>query len=120
MDNFQKIIIIDFGAQYTQLIARRIREEHVYCEVLPFSSPIQTILDQHPAGIIFSGGPASVLDPDAPALDPEIFNCSVPILGICYGMQFTAHALGGTVEPVKMKSPRPSRWSTSKRTVSQS
>ena len=98
MDNFQKIIIIDFGAQYTQLIARRIREEHVYCEVLPFSSPIQTILDQNPAGIIFSGGPASVLDPDAPALDPEIFNCSVPILGICYGMQFTAHALGGTVE----------------------
>ncbi|MBQ9010542.1 MAG: glutamine-hydrolyzing GMP synthase [Clostridia bacterium] len=98
LEVFQKIIIIDFGAQYTQLIARRIREEHVYCEVIPYTTPIQSILSQNPVGIIFSGGPASVLDPDAPSLDPEIFDLSIPILGICYGMQFTAHALGGTVE----------------------
>ena len=98
MSDFQKILIIDFGAQYTQLIARRVREEHVYCEVLPYFTPLQNILSQNPAGIIFSGGPASVLDPDAPSLDQSIFSCGVPILGICYGMQFIAKALGGTVE----------------------
>lgn len=98
MSQFEKIVIIDFGAQYTQLIARRIREEHVYCEVVPYSTPLSSILSDSPAGIIFSGGPASVLDPDAPSIDPSIFNCGIPILGICYGMQLTAHELGGTVE----------------------
>ena len=65
---FQKIVIIDFGAQYTQLIARRIREEHVYCEVIPYSTPLESILSDSPSGIVFSGGPSSVLDPDAPSI----------------------------------------------------
>ena len=98
LSQFQKIVIVDFGAQYTQLIARRIREEHVYCEVLPYSTPLSTLLSDSPAGIIFSGGPASVLDQGAPSIDPSIFECGIPILGICYGMQLTAFLLGGKVE----------------------
>ena len=95
---FQKIIILDFGAQYTQLIARRIREENVYCEVLPYHTSLKDILSHNPVGIIFSGGPSSVLDKDAPSVDSSIFSHHIPILGICYGMQLTAHLLKGTVQ----------------------
>ena len=95
---FQKIIILDFGAQYTQLIARRIREENVYCEVLPYHTSLKDILSHNPVGIIFSGGPSSVLDKDAPSVDSSIFSQHIPILGICYGMQLTAHLLKGTVQ----------------------
>ena len=98
MIGFQKIIIIDFGAQYTQLIARRVREEQVYCEVLPYSASFEEIKAHNPVGIIFSGGPASVLDPDAPCVDPAILTSGIPLLGICYGMQYISHVLGGTVE----------------------
>ena len=94
----QKIIILDFGGQYTQLIARRVRENHVYSEVVPWSTPAADIAARRPAGIILSGGPSSVKDPDAPACDPAVYELGVPVLGICYGMQLTAHLLGGEVE----------------------
>ena len=94
----QTIVIIDFGAQYTQLIARRVREDHVYCEVVPYFTPLSEILGKNPVGIILSGGPASVLEPDAPRIDPALYEQGIPVLGICYGMQLTALTLGGTVE----------------------
>ena len=92
------ILILDFGGQYTQLIARRVRECHVYSEVVPWHTPLDQILDRHPAGIILSGGPSSVRDEGAPFCDPKLFDAGIPILGICYGMQQTAHLLGGSVE----------------------
>ncbi len=94
----QKIIILDFGGQYTQLIARRIRECHVYSEVVPWRISSDNIRQQAPSGIILSGGPSSVHDENAPSCDPAIFTLGVPVLGICYGMQLTAHLLGGRVE----------------------
>ncbi len=96
--NNELIIVLDFGAQYNQLIARRVREADVYCEVLPYNVSIEKIKSLNPKGIIFSGGPASVLDPGAPFCDKEIFNLGVPILGICYGMQLMGVMLGGSVE----------------------
>ena len=93
----ENILILDFGSQYTQLIARRIRELHVYCEIHLFSLPIAEILRIAPSGIILSGSHQSVYDPEAPRPDPAIFSLGVPILGICYGMQLMAQQLGGTV-----------------------
>ena len=98
MTTRQKILILDFGGQYTHLIARRVRECHVYCEVVPYHIAVGEAAAQHPAGIILSGGPSSVTDPDAPRCDPGIYGLGVPVLGICYGMQLTAHLLGGRVE----------------------
>ncbi len=98
MHNVQRIVIVDFGAQYTQLIARRVREAKVFCEVVPYSTPLSDIAAKEPVGVILSGGPASVLDADAPRIDPAIYELGVPVLGICYGMQLTAHTLGGVVE----------------------
>ena len=94
----QKIIILDFGSQTTQLIARRVREEKVYCEIHPFNVDLEKIKAASPRGIILSGGPSSVYDRDAPAISAEIFDLGIPILGICYGMQLTCHLLGGKVE----------------------
>ncbi len=91
------VAILDFGAQYGQLIARRVREARVYCEVFPASTPAARLAERRPKGIILSGGPASVYEPGAPKADPGIFELGVPILGICYGMQLTAYALGGDV-----------------------
>lgn len=91
------VIVLDFGAQYSQLIARRIRECKVYCELLPYDTPAETLARLNPRGIVFSGGPASVYEEDAPQCDPGIFDMGVPLLGICYGMQYMAHKLGGTV-----------------------
>ena len=98
MQEVQRIVILDFGAQYTQLIARRIREANVFCEVVPYDTSLSEIQARKPAGIILSGGPSSVLDADAPTVDPALYDLGVPVLGICYGMQLTAHLLGGRVE----------------------
>lgn len=94
----EKILILDFGSQTTQLIARRIREQKVYCEIHPFSTPLETIKKMNPTGIILSGGPRSVYDDDAPLSDPAIFDLDLPILGICYGAQLMTQQLGGKVE----------------------
>jgi GMP synthase (glutamine-hydrolysing) len=97
MVNNDKILVLDFGSQYTQLIARRVRESKVYSEILPFNVSIEKIKTFNPKGIILSGGPSSVYDKAAPAPDTEIFGLGIPILGICYGMQLMAHYLGGKV-----------------------
>ncbi|KUK14571.1 MAG: glutamine-hydrolyzing GMP synthase [Synergistetes bacterium] len=95
------IAILDFGSQYTKLIARRIRELGVYSEIFPWDTPIPKLLERKPSGIIFSGGPASVLQKDAPAPDPKILETGIPILAICYGMQIITKLLGGTVSSGK-------------------
>ena len=101
MQDQQRIIILDFGGQYTQLIARRVRECRVYSEVMPWRVSAGEIRAREPVGIILSGGPASVNDPDAPRCDPAVYDLGVPVLGICYGMQLTAALLGGSVERAK-------------------
>jgi GMP synthase (glutamine-hydrolysing) len=93
-----RILILDFGSQYTQLIARRIREERVYCEIHPPTLSADEVKAWGPAGIILSGGPSSVLDADAPRIDAAVLELGLPILGICYGLQLLAHQLGGSVE----------------------
>ncbi|MDR3255971.1 MAG: glutamine-hydrolyzing GMP synthase [Synergistaceae bacterium] len=92
------ILILDFGSQYTQLIARRVREFEVYSEIMPWNAPIARMRSARPKGVILSGGPRSATGPDAPAIDQEIFHWGVPILGICYGMQLIAHTMGGVVQ----------------------
>ena len=91
------IIILDFGSQYNQLIGRRIREMGVYSEILPFNTPLETILEKQPSGIILSGGPSSVNAENAHLIKKELYEQGIPVLGICYGMQLTAHLLGGKV-----------------------
>jgi GMP synthase (glutamine-hydrolysing) len=93
------VLILDFGAQYTQLIARRIREQRVYCEIHPCTLPFEQLRAMNPRAIVLSGGPASVYAEGAPTVDKRVFELGVPILGICYGLQLIAHLLGGKVEP---------------------
>ena len=97
MKHHDWIAILDFGSQYSQLIARRIREQHVYSELMRFDTKAATLAERKPAGIVFSGGPSSVFEKGAPLCDPAIFELGIPILGICYGMQMTARLLGGEV-----------------------
>ena len=99
----QTIIVLDFGSQYTQLIARRLRELNVYSEVWPPDTPASTIANRKPIGIILSGGPKSVADKGAPKCDPTLFGIGTPVLGICYGMQLMADTLGGTVAPAPQR-----------------
>jgi GMP synthase (glutamine-hydrolysing) len=93
------VLVLDFGSQYSQLIARRIREARVYCELVPGTTPWAELERRRPAGVVLSGGPASVYQPGAPQVDPALFRSGVPVLGICYGMQLIAHHLGGEVVP---------------------
>ena len=96
--NQEMIIVLDFGGQYNQLIARRVRECHVYCEVHPYTMTLEQIKAMNPKGIIFTGGPNSVYGEDSPRYQKEIFELGVPILGICYGSQLMSYMLGGKVE----------------------
>ena len=102
----EKVLILDFGGQYNQLIARRVRECKVYCEVKPYTMSMEAIRKFAPIGIIFTGGPGSVYEPSSPQVDPAIFQLGIPILGICYGCQLIAHNLGGQVTPAQDDSAR--------------
>src|SRR4029453_5272702 len=93
-----KILIVDFGSQVTQLIARRVREDKVYCEIVPYQKAAEAFAAMRPKAVILSGGPASVLDTNAPLAPTELFDAGVPVLGICYGEQAMARQLGGEVE----------------------
>ncbi|GMQ62336.1 glutamine-hydrolyzing GMP synthase [Vallitalea maricola] len=92
------VIVLDFGGQYKQLIARRVREASVYCEVMPFDTPLSKIKEKNPVGIIFTGGPSVVYEENAPMLEKELFELGIPVLGICYGSQLMGYVLGGEVE----------------------
>jgi GMP synthase (glutamine-hydrolysing) len=94
----ERILVLDFGSQYSQLIARRVRELGVYCEIVPHDTTAADLADRRPLGLILSGGPASVFAEGAPGMDPALLEMGLPVLGICYGMQLLVHALGGTVE----------------------
>lgn len=95
--NVRPVLVVDFGAQYAQLIARRVREAKIYSEIVPHTMSVEKMLAKDPTAIILSGGPSSVYEDGAPSIDPAIFDAGVPVLGICYGFQTMAHALGGTV-----------------------
>lgn len=106
MKNHQYVLIIDFGGQYNQLIARRVRENNVYCEVKPYTTPLEELKALNPIGIIFTGGPNSVYLEESPHISKEIFEWGVPVLGICYGCQLMAYTLGGEVTPAQDDSAR--------------
>ncbi len=106
MGSKQCVIVLDFGGQYNQLIARRVRECNVYCEVKPYTTPLSELKKMNPIGFIFTGGPSSVYLPDSPQADPGIFSMGVPILGICYGCQLIAHQMGGLVTAAQDDSAR--------------
>ena len=91
------VLIFDFGSQYGQLIARRVREQNVFCQIVRHDLPAERVNELNPKGIILSGGPASVYEPGAPHCDPKLFDLGVPVLGICYGMQLACQVLGGKV-----------------------
>ena len=95
----ESVLVIDFGSQYSRLIARRIRESKVYCEIIPYSATWDSVKDLNPRGVVLSGGPASVYDSDPPLAPSWVYECGLPILGICYGMQVMVHQLGGKVAP---------------------
>ena len=108
------IVVLDFGGQYTQLIARRVREQQVFSAILPCTTPIADIRRLEPAGLILSGGPSSVYDKDAPKCDPAVLSLGIPVLGICYGMQWIARNLGGKVEPADRREYGPAHLSLEK------
>jgi GMP synthase (glutamine-hydrolysing) len=97
------VLVLDFGSQYTQLIARRIREQRVYCEIHPCTLPFEPLRAMQPRAVVLSGGPASVYGEGAPTIDPRVFELGVPVLGICYGLQLIAHLMGGRVEPASAR-----------------
>lgn len=106
MSDNQKVIVLDFGGQYNQLIARRVRECGVYCEVKSYKTDLETIKKDMPIGIIFTGGPSSVYEDNSPKVDRRVFDLGIPILGICYGSQLIAHTLGGKVSPAQSSTAR--------------
>ena len=104
MESVQEmVLVVDFGGQYNQLIARRVRDCHVYCEVVPYNKALEAVKEKQPKGIIFTGGPNSVYAEGAPQIDPAIFEQGIPVLGLCYGMQIMAHTLGGKVEAAEKR-----------------
>lgn len=104
MESVQEmVLVVDFGGQYNQLIARRVRDCHVYCEVVPYNKALEAVKEKQPKGIIFTGGPNSVYAEGAPQIDPVIFEQGIPVLGLCYGMQIMAHTLGGKVEAAEKR-----------------
>jgi GMP synthase (glutamine-hydrolysing) len=107
------IVVLDFGGQYTQLIARRIREQQVFSAVLACNSPIEKIRALTPVGLVLSGGPSSVYDKHAPQCDPEVLKLGIPVLGICYGLQWITHTLGGEVEPAERREYGPMKFDVS-------
>jgi GMP synthase (glutamine-hydrolysing) len=108
------LVILDFGGQYTQLIARRVREQQVFSAILPCTTALEDIRKLEPAGIILSGGPSSVYDKDAPKCDPAVLAMGIPVLGICYGMQWVAKNLGGKVEPAERREYGPAQLNVQK------
>ncbi len=108
------VVVLDFGGQYTQLIARRVREQQVFSAILPCTTPVEEIRKLEPAGIILSGGPSSVYDKDAPKCDPAVLAMGIPVLGICYGMQWVAKNLGGKVEPAERREYGPAQLTLEK------
>src|SRR5262245_9812169 len=94
-----RVLVFDFGSQYAQLISRRVREQHVYCEIVRHNLSVDRVRELNPKGLILSGGPSSVYENGAPNCDPAIFELGVPVLGICYGMQVACTAMGGMVRP---------------------
>jgi GMP synthase (glutamine-hydrolysing) len=108
------VVVLDFGGQYTQLIARRVREQQVFSAILPCTTPLEDIRKLEPAGIILSGGPSSVYDKNAPKCDPAVLAMGIPILGICYGMQWVAKNLGGKVEPAERREYGPAQLNVHK------
>ncbi|MFP6587087.1 MAG: GMP synthase (glutamine-hydrolyzing), partial [Pirellulaceae bacterium] len=99
----ERVLVLDFGSQYAQLIARRVREQNVYCEIVRHDISVEQIREHNPQGLILSGGPSSVYEQDAPKCDPNLFNMGLPVLGICYGMQLACDAFGGKVESVSTR-----------------
>ena len=99
----EHILIVDFGSQYTQLIARRVREMNVYSQIQPCTANLFDLIEESTQGIILSGGPSSVYEEDAPIIDKKLFSQKIPILGVCYGMQLMTHLLGGSVLPVETR-----------------
>ncbi|MFH1885723.1 MAG: glutamine-hydrolyzing GMP synthase [Pseudomonadota bacterium] len=97
------ILIVDFGSQYNQLIARRVREMNVFCRIVPPTVTVEEVRDMAPEGIVLSGGPASIYEPGSPSMDPAVFDLRIPVLGICYGMHFMTHALGGVVKRARKR-----------------
>ena len=110
----QSIVVLDFGAQYSQLIARRIREQNIFSVVLPCNATLDEIRSYSPVGIILSGGPSSVYDADAPVTEKGIFDFGLPVLGICYGLQYMVYALGGKVRSCRQAG----IWTRQSRTAS--
>jgi GMP synthase (glutamine-hydrolysing) len=103
MEQPRPVVILDFGSQYTQLIARRIREMQVYAVIVPCHLPFESLVRMNPQALILSGGPSSVYDPDAPICDERVLKLNIPVLGICYGLQWMSHKLGGKVEPARRR-----------------
>ncbi|MCF0130789.1 MAG: glutamine-hydrolyzing GMP synthase, partial [Pseudobutyrivibrio sp.] len=99
----EKVIVIDFGGQYNQLVARRVRECNVYCEIYSYKTPLEKIKEMNPRGIILTGGPNSVYEEGAPSATVDLFNIGVPVLGLCYGAQLMQHVLGGKVEAAPVR-----------------
>ena len=99
----EKVIVIDFGGQYNQLVARRVRECNVYCEIYSYRTDIEQIKAMNPKGIILTGGPNSCYEPDSPTYTKELFELGIPVLGLCYGAQLMMHVLGGKVEKAPVR-----------------